>query len=263
MPAYASAIPRPPRTLTELEQARLLKVTGEHRSGYRDHCIFAVALGTGLREHEIAALDVLDVLHEDGRVKRRIALDTFKRLSTTSNGYLASVENPAGKRSYGYDSRGLVHTVTVDGEGQYVYEYDPLGRNRLLVYPDGHCRVQAWDERGRLVSRCYQYDDPQLTRCYTATYDAVGNPVALADPEATDVIGLDSLDRVVSVTRQVAGQPDAVETYGYNALGALAVNAGVAMDHRRPALSGGALTDAALSTSMGVSWACGACEYAD
>jgi hypothetical protein len=55
MPAYAAAIPRPPRTLTELEQATLLKVTGERRDGFRDHVIFAVALGTGLREHEIAA----------------------------------------------------------------------------------------------------------------------------------------------------------------------------------------------------------------
>jgi integrase len=82
MPSYAAAIPRPPRTLTELEQATLLKVTGEHRSGYRDHVIFAVALGTGLREHEIAALDVGDVLHDDGRVRRRIALRVFKRSST-------------------------------------------------------------------------------------------------------------------------------------------------------------------------------------
>jgi integrase len=82
MPAYAAAIPRPPRTLTEVEQAALLKVTGEHRDGFRDHVIFAVALGTGLREHEIAALDVGDVLHEDGRVRRRIALRTFKRSST-------------------------------------------------------------------------------------------------------------------------------------------------------------------------------------
>ncbi|HXG45258.1 MAG TPA: hypothetical protein VNJ71_10930 [Gemmatimonadales bacterium] len=82
MPAYAAAIPRPPRTLTELEQGTLLKVTGEHRDGFRDHVIFAVALGTGLREHEIAALDVGDVLHQDGRLKRRIALRTFKRSST-------------------------------------------------------------------------------------------------------------------------------------------------------------------------------------
>ncbi len=71
MPAHAAAIPRPPRTLTELEQATLLKVTGEHRDGFRDHVIFAVALRTGLREHEIAALDVGDVLHDDGRVRRK------------------------------------------------------------------------------------------------------------------------------------------------------------------------------------------------
>ena len=84
MPAYAAALPRPPRTLTELEQGTLLKVTGKHRSGFRDHVIFAVALGTGLREHGIAALDVGDVLHDDGRVRRRIALRTFKRSSTES-----------------------------------------------------------------------------------------------------------------------------------------------------------------------------------
>lgn len=36
MPAYAAAIPRPTRTLTELEQATLLKMTGEQRDGSRD-----------------------------------------------------------------------------------------------------------------------------------------------------------------------------------------------------------------------------------
>ena len=81
MPAYAAAIARPPRTLTEIELARLLKVTGEHREGFRDHVIFALALGTGLREHELTALDVGDVLHDDGRIRRRIALRTFKRSS--------------------------------------------------------------------------------------------------------------------------------------------------------------------------------------
>jgi integrase/recombinase XerC len=79
MPAYAAAVRRPPRTLTSIEQARLLKVTGEHRDGFRDHVIFALALGTALREHELAALDVGDVLLEDGRVRRRITLRTFKR----------------------------------------------------------------------------------------------------------------------------------------------------------------------------------------
>jgi integrase len=41
--------------------------------------IFSVALGTALREHEICALNVGDVIHEDGRVKRRFPLRVFKR----------------------------------------------------------------------------------------------------------------------------------------------------------------------------------------
>ncbi len=68
-----------PRTLTEHDQQLLLKVTGEHRAGYRDHIVFAIALATGLREHEIAALDCGDVFETDGRVRRRIRLRVFKR----------------------------------------------------------------------------------------------------------------------------------------------------------------------------------------
>ena len=77
MPAYAT-LRRPPRTLTEVEQARLLKVTGEHARGYRDHVLFSVALGTGLREHELLALDVGDVVDGRRKVKRRVTLRVFK-----------------------------------------------------------------------------------------------------------------------------------------------------------------------------------------
>jgi site-specific recombinase XerC len=79
MPAYASNLRRPPRTLTDIEQALLLKVTGEHRDGFRDHVIFALALGTGLREHELLALECGDVFDEDGRARRRVTLRVFKR----------------------------------------------------------------------------------------------------------------------------------------------------------------------------------------
>jgi integrase len=54
-------------------------VTGEHRAGFRDHVIFSVALGTALREHEICALNVGDLLHDDGKIKRRFPLRVFKR----------------------------------------------------------------------------------------------------------------------------------------------------------------------------------------
>lgn len=67
-----------PTTLTVAEQEQLLRVTGESRSGFRDHVIYSLALGSGLREHEIAALDVGDVRGDDGHVPRRITLRTFK-----------------------------------------------------------------------------------------------------------------------------------------------------------------------------------------
>ncbi|MBN2717906.1 MAG: tyrosine-type recombinase/integrase [Deltaproteobacteria bacterium] len=79
---YADAIRQPPKTLTEQEQQLLLKVSGEHHAGFRDHVIYSLALGTGLREHEIVALNIGDIFHEDGRVKRRIQLMVFKRSSS-------------------------------------------------------------------------------------------------------------------------------------------------------------------------------------
>jgi site-specific recombinase XerD len=78
MGSFASNTTKPPRTLTEREQRLLLKATGEHRDGYRDHVIYAMALATGLREHELVALDVGDVFDGDGRARRRVTLRVFK-----------------------------------------------------------------------------------------------------------------------------------------------------------------------------------------
>jgi len=80
MTAYAANISQPPRTLTQHEQRLLLKTCGEHPAGYRDHVIFSMALGTGLREHEILALDVGDIFVGD-RARRRFILQVFKRSS--------------------------------------------------------------------------------------------------------------------------------------------------------------------------------------
>jgi site-specific recombinase XerC len=65
MSRYAQAITRPVRTILDADRMRLLKVTGEHRNGFRDHVILSLGFGTGLRQHEIAALNVGDVMHED------------------------------------------------------------------------------------------------------------------------------------------------------------------------------------------------------
>jgi site-specific recombinase XerC len=80
MPAYATAVKRPVRTLTETEVLRLLSVSGSHKDGFRDHVLMSLALSTGLREHEIVALNVGDV-RGGARCARHVALRVFKRSS--------------------------------------------------------------------------------------------------------------------------------------------------------------------------------------
>lgn len=81
MSSYVDTVSRPVRTLTENEQRLLLKVTGQRVAGWRDHVLYSLALGTGLREHELVALDVGDVFDEAGQARRRVALRVFKRAS--------------------------------------------------------------------------------------------------------------------------------------------------------------------------------------
>lgn len=78
MAAYVESVRRAPRTLTEREQKALLRVTGEHRAGFRDHVLCAMALATGLRAHELVALDEGDVFDDAGRARRRVRLRVFK-----------------------------------------------------------------------------------------------------------------------------------------------------------------------------------------
>ncbi len=66
-------------------------------------------------------------------------------------------------------------------------------------------------------------------RCYTASYDAVGNPTRMTDPEGVDVFVYDALDRLTEDKRYLPDGTTLVadDVYTYNALGALKTNAGV------------------------------------
>jgi RHS repeat-associated protein len=142
-----------------------------------------------------------------------------------------------------------VETQVVSSEGTYSFGYDEMSRNNLLTFPDGHTRAQRFDDLGRITSRCYDYAPVGgVLRCYTANYDAVGNPVRMTDPDGVDVLTYDALDRLMSLTRYL---PDGttivdVESYTFNALGALKTNAGVVLDDQRPRLDGGGTADAAV-----------------
>ncbi len=126
--------------------------------------------------------------------------------------------------------------------------YDAVGRSSLLTYPDGHTRAQTYDPEGRIASRCYQYTT--TTRCYGATYDAAGNPTTLSDPEGTDTLTYDGLDRLMQDARIASGLPDQIDNYTYNALGALKTNAGTLLDDQRPRLAGGGTADAAIPATL-------------
>ncbi len=79
MSNYLGSIPLPPKVPSDREQAQLLAATGQRRGAFRDHILLSLALGTGLREHELVALDVGDVMDSDGKVRRRVDLRVFKR----------------------------------------------------------------------------------------------------------------------------------------------------------------------------------------
>jgi integrase/recombinase XerC len=64
-------------TLTAAEQKLLLKKTGERRGAEREFMMYSLALGTALREHEIVALNIRDVMHA-GAVRAKIQLTIFK-----------------------------------------------------------------------------------------------------------------------------------------------------------------------------------------
>ena len=60
-----------PQTLTLAEQRAILRAT---TGNLRDHLIYSLALGTGLRLAEIVGLNVGDVYGQDGKPKNRLRL---------------------------------------------------------------------------------------------------------------------------------------------------------------------------------------------
>ncbi len=64
---------RAPETMTAAEQAALLRATAAHGDP-RDHVLYSMALGTGLRLRELLGLNVGDVSPHGREVRRRVVL---------------------------------------------------------------------------------------------------------------------------------------------------------------------------------------------
>lgn len=166
--SYVDAVCKPPKTATDAEQLAILRVTGEHRSGFRDHVLFSLALGTALREHEIAALDVGDV-SDAGRVRRRFPLRVFKR----SNKDVDAQESilPDALR---YKLEKFLRWKKANGEG--VSATDPLfvsiGRGRMATRTIRYTFAK-WQERAGFERRLtfHSLRHTALSNLYRATKD--------------------------------------------------------------------------------------------
>ncbi len=75
--------------MTAAEQTALLCVTAAHPAP-RDHVLYSMALGTGLRLRELLGLNVGDVSPDGREVRRRVVLDP----ATTKGGRRGEVFLP-------------------------------------------------------------------------------------------------------------------------------------------------------------------------
>ena len=138
---------------------------------------------------------------------------------------------------------------------------DPLSLHRR---PASKVAVYRCDTGARGLANAYasplsigiQYGATR--NCYTATYDPAGNPLTMTDPYGgTDSYVYDALNRLTKVTRQVEGVTEHVESYSYDAVGALATifdpvaGAELTLDCKRPMLSGGGTADAVIPNAFG------------
>ena len=92
-----------PPTLTRSEQQSLLEVSAVHP---RDHLIFSLALGTGLRLSEIVGLNVGDVFTADGRPRARLRLRReIAKGGRAGDVFLPDALGPKLVRFWGYKVR--------------------------------------------------------------------------------------------------------------------------------------------------------------
>lgn len=84
----------PARAPTEAEVLELLRVSGQQKKGLRDHVILGLAVGAGLRELEIAHLDIADVSLDGHSARLRVLLRRWKGSLRRSQG--SKPGTPAG-----------------------------------------------------------------------------------------------------------------------------------------------------------------------
>ncbi len=168
MTIYADTT-QPPRTMTRHEQLLLLRTTGQRFDGYRDHVLLSLALATGLREHELVALNVGDVLADGGKARRRVQLRVFKRSHKDARGQevILSSGVQAKLEKFFRWKRKQGEVMTTDAP-----LFVSRNGNRLSTRQVRHL-FQLWQERAGFERR-YSFHSVRhsaITNLYEATRD--------------------------------------------------------------------------------------------
>jgi integrase len=177
------AIRKPPATLTEAEQKKLLKVSGEHVRGYRDHVIFSLALGTGLRQFEIRALDVGSVYDDAGNVRKRVTLHEWKGRAKEEEDKGTEAEKPRGPDQEVFLPDSLILKLRVFRRWKKEREEDLSPDAALFVTSDKpfvrfslrnlRKRFELWQKRAGFdrVFKFHALRHTAITNLYRATGD--------------------------------------------------------------------------------------------
>ena len=171
-----------PPTLTRQEQQSLLEVSAVHP---RDHLVFSLALGTGLRLSEIFGLDMGDVFTVDGKPRSRIRLrKEIAKGGRAGDVFLPDALGPKLARFFAYKLRG----------GESVDPHTPLFCNQSgarISKRSVQMAFKTWQERAGF-DRVYGFHalrHSAVTNVYRASRDLfLAQRFAFFDAPATTEI---------------------------------------------------------------------------
>lgn len=150
----ARNIKQPPQSLTDDEQSSILRVTGEHRDGFRDHIIYSLALGTGLRQEELAALNIGDVYREPEKPRTSIELKVFKGHARQDGKKPKALQEVHVPESLRYKLKTFWRWKKREGEA--LDEDSPLflsSRNQRISLRTLHHQFHTWQARAHFSRR--------------------------------------------------------------------------------------------------------------
>ncbi len=153
---------RAPETMTAAEQAALLRATAAHRAP-RDHVLYSMALGTGLRFSELLGLNVGDVSSDGRTVRQRMVLAVTKG-SSRGEVFLPARLIPKLRRFLAWKRK---HGESLEPEAPLFIS----GQRRRLSPRAAQWRFAWWQERTGFDRRynfhCLRHSS--VTNVYRAT----------------------------------------------------------------------------------------------